>query len=99
MRRTVGARLRSGLCAAFGTWPLFEVRNKVLHWPGAVRAQLLELGEVRRLHRSVVVPQALVTTVVGTQVRSAPQMNMRRPYRCGPSGVGDFTRGRGRPCG
>ncbi len=69
MRRTVGARLRSGLCAAFGTWPLFEVRNKVLHWPGAVRAHLLERREVRRLRRSVVVPQALVTTVVPTYRR------------------------------
>lgn len=69
MRRTVGARLRSGLCAVFGTWPLFEVRNKVLHWPGAVRAHVLERSEVRRLRPTVVVPQALVTTVVPTYRR------------------------------
>jgi glycosyltransferase involved in cell wall biosynthesis len=69
MRRTVGARLRSGLCAVFGTWPLFEVRNKLLHWPGAVRAHGQELLEVRRLRPTVVVPQALVTTVVPTYRR------------------------------
>jgi glycosyltransferase involved in cell wall biosynthesis len=69
MRRTVGARLRSGLCAVFGTWPLFEVRNKLLHWPGAVRAHGQELLEVRRLRPTVVVPQALVTTIVPTYRR------------------------------
>jgi len=61
--------VRSALCAAVGTWPLFEVRNKVLHWPGAVRAQLQERSEVRRLRATVVVPQALVTTVVPTYRR------------------------------
>lgn len=69
MRRTVQDRVRSGLVTAFGTWPLFEARNKVLHWPSAMRALAAERAEVRRLRSLVDVPPALVATIVPTYRR------------------------------
>lgn len=55
--------------ATLGTWPFFEVRNKVLHWPSALRAAWVEQAEVRRLRAAVTVPPALVTTVIPTCAR------------------------------
>lgn len=61
--------LRAGLRDTFGTWPLFEARNKALHWPSAVRARRTERREVVRLGATVVVPPALVATIVPTYGR------------------------------
>ncbi|MET1134275.1 MAG: glycosyltransferase [Aeromicrobium sp.] len=69
MRWHAKALIRSCLGSAVGTWPLFEARNKVLHWPSAVRARSLERREVRRIRGTVVVPPAAVTTIVPTYRR------------------------------
>lgn len=61
--------LRGILRDTFGTWPLFEVRNKVLHWPSAIRARRTERSEVERLGATVVVPPALVATIIATYGR------------------------------
>ncbi|EON22951.1 glycosyl transferase [Nocardioides sp. CF8] len=58
--------VRAGLRRTFGIWPLFEARNKAVGWPGAVRAMRTERREAQRLGRTVVVPPALVTTVIAT---------------------------------
>lgn len=52
-----------------GVWPLFEARHKALRWPSAVRAAKAERREVARLSTSVVVPPALVATIVPTYGR------------------------------
>ncbi len=61
--------LRGILRDTFGTWPLFEARNKVLHWPSAIRARRTERSEVERLGATVVVPPALVATIIATYGR------------------------------
>lgn len=65
MRQAAKAVLRD----TFGTWPLFEARNKALHWPSAVRARRAERSEVERLGATVVVPPALVATIIPTYGR------------------------------
>jgi hypothetical protein len=55
---------------AFGWLVLFELRNKVLLLPSAVRLRRLEDAETRRLTAVVgPVPQALVATVIATHRR------------------------------
>lgn len=69
--RWVRARLRR----AFGVWPLFELRNKLLRWPSALAAARAERREVRRLRETVTVPPALVATIVPTYAR--PELLVR----------------------
>ncbi|WP_406222577.1 glycosyltransferase family 2 protein [Streptomyces canus] len=58
------------LKGAFGWLVLFELRNKVLLLPSAVRLRRLENAETRRLAAAVgPVPQALVATVIATHRR------------------------------
>lgn len=57
---------RGLLRRTFGVWPLFEARNKVVRWPSAVSAASTEGREVKRLKTQVVVPPALVATIVPT---------------------------------
>lgn len=66
---------RARLRRRFGVWPLFEVRNKAVHWPSAVVAAAVERREARRLSAEVVVPPALVATIVPTYGR--PQSLVR----------------------
>ncbi len=66
MKRRVELAVRAGLRARFGIWPLYELRNKALLWPGAVRAARVEGREARRLGDTVDVPPALVATIVPT---------------------------------
>jgi hypothetical protein len=67
LRSSVRRRLR----ARYGLWPLHELRNKALGWPGAVRLRAFEAAEVRRLAAATdaVIPTAIVTTVVPTYRR------------------------------
>ena len=62
MSRTVRQALRS----RFGLWPLYELRNKVLRFPGAVRATAVERREVARLRAALGARTAEVVTVVPT---------------------------------
>lgn len=58
------------LKGAFGWLVLFELRNKVLLLPSAVRLRRLEKAETRRLAAAVgPVPEALVATVIATHRR------------------------------
>lgn len=66
MRGRSQAAVRAVLRARFGIWRLYELRNKVLRWPGAVRSTLAERREVSRLAPTVVVPPALVATIIPT---------------------------------
>lgn len=66
MRRRAEHATRAWLRRTFGIWPLFEARNKAVGWPSAVWAARTERSEVRRLSTTVVVPQALVATIVPT---------------------------------
>lgn len=68
-KRRAEVVLRAGIRAAFGTWPLFEVRNKVLRWPSAAQAARWERSEVTRLSTTVVVPPARVVTIIATYGR------------------------------
>ncbi|MET7572389.1 glycosyltransferase family A protein [Streptomyces sp. NPDC005492] len=54
---------------AFGWLVLFELRNKVLLAPSALRLRRLESAESRRLAATTSVPEALVATVVATHRR------------------------------
>ncbi|MFJ3670768.1 glycosyltransferase family 2 protein [Streptomyces sp. NPDC090106] len=54
---------------AFGWLVLFELRNKVLLAPSAVRLRRFESAEIRRLAASVTVPPARVATVIATHRR------------------------------
>jgi glycosyltransferase involved in cell wall biosynthesis len=54
---------------AFGWLVLFELRNKVLLAPSALRLHRLESAETRRLAATATVPEALVATVVATHRR------------------------------
>lgn len=66
MRRRAERAARAWLRRTFGIWPLYEARNKARGWPQAVRAVRTERSEVKRLGTTVVVPAALVTTIVPT---------------------------------
>ncbi|MFE9498732.1 glycosyltransferase family 2 protein [Streptomyces collinus] len=54
---------------AFGWLVLFELRNKVLLAPSALRLRRLEIAEVRRLAAAGDRPAALVATVIATHRR------------------------------
>ncbi|MFF7238854.1 glycosyltransferase family 2 protein [Streptomyces collinus] len=54
---------------AFGWLVLFELRNKVLLAPSALRLRRLETAEVRRLAAAAYRPAALVATVIATHRR------------------------------
>ncbi|WP_333778826.1 glycosyltransferase family 2 protein [Streptomyces sp. IBSBF 3136] len=54
---------------AFGWLVLFELRNKVLLAPSALRLRRLETAEVRRLAAAADRPAALVATVIATHRR------------------------------
>ncbi|WP_317447111.1 glycosyltransferase family A protein [Streptomyces collinus] len=54
---------------AFGWLVLFELRNKVLLAPSALRLRRLETAEVRRLVAAADRPAALVATVIATHRR------------------------------
>jgi len=55
---------------AFGWLVLFELRNKILLAPSAIRLRRLETAEVRRLTATVsALPDALVATVIATHRR------------------------------
>ncbi|MER6470823.1 glycosyltransferase family 2 protein [Streptomyces collinus] len=54
---------------AFGWLVLFELRNKVVLAPSAVRLRRLETAEVRRLAAAADRPAALVATVIATHRR------------------------------
>lgn len=69
MRGRAEAAVRAGLRDRWGTWPLFEMRNKAVSWPSAVAAARTERAEVERLGATVVVTPALVATVVPTYRR------------------------------
>ncbi|MET8585973.1 glycosyltransferase [Streptomyces collinus] len=56
---------------AFGWLVLFELRNKVLLAPSALRLRRLETAEVRRLAAAADRPAALVATVIATHRRPA----------------------------
>lgn len=68
------AAVRRVLRARFGLWPLLEVRNKTLGWPGALRLRAFEAAEARRLaaRTDALVPAATVTTIVPTYRRPEP---------------------------
>ena len=66
MARRVETAARAWLRARFGIWALYELRNKALGWPGALRWTAFERREVARLRTRVHVPGALVTTIVPT---------------------------------
>ncbi len=65
------SRVRGALRARYGLWPLHELRNKALDWPGAIRARAFESSEVRRLSTATDarIPPATVTTIVPTYRR------------------------------
>lgn len=75
MGRRVETATRAWLRARFGIWVLYELRNKALGWPQALRTADLERHEVARLGSTVEVPGALVTTVIPTCRR--PEMLLR----------------------
>lgn len=54
---------------AFGWLVLFELRNKVVLAPSALRLHRLETAETRRLSAATTVPEALVATVIATHRR------------------------------
>ncbi len=93
MRRSRQVRLaRRGASAQVGTWPLFEARNKVLHWPAPVRGATPSATRCAASAPTVGVPPALVATVVPTYrrpeslaraVRSALDQTVARPRRRG----------------
>lgn len=58
--------MRRAIRSRFGLWPVHEVRNKALRWPGAVRAAVVERREVARLRVEVGGRRARVVTVVPT---------------------------------
>jgi glycosyltransferase involved in cell wall biosynthesis len=66
MRRRGVRAPRAWLRRTFGVWPLFEARHKALRWPNALLAARVERSEVRRLSETVVIPPALVATIVPT---------------------------------
>jgi glycosyltransferase involved in cell wall biosynthesis len=66
---------RALLRRRLGVWPLFEARNMAVWWPSAVRAACMESREVKRLETEVVVPPALVATIVPTCAR--PELLVR----------------------
>lgn len=70
-RTSLRSAVRSGLRGRFGIWPLHELRNKVLDWPGAIRLRAFEDAEVRRLATATDarIPPATVTTVIPTYRR------------------------------
>lgn len=65
LRRSVRRRLR----AAFGIWPLYELRNKVLYGPSALLHRRTERREVARLRGVVGDREAEVVTVMATYRR------------------------------
>jgi len=66
---------RALLRRRFGVWPLFEARNMAVWWPNAVWAAGTERREVKRLKTEVVVPPALVATILPTCAR--PELLVR----------------------
>lgn len=70
-RRSLGSAIRRRLRDRYGVWPLHELRNKALEWPGAVRLRAFEGAEVRRLAAATHarIPPATVTTVIPTYRR------------------------------
>lgn len=70
-RASLRAAVRGGLRARYGIWPLHELRNKALDWPGAIRLRAFEDAEVRRLAAATDarIPPATVTTVIPTYRR------------------------------
>lgn len=70
-RASLRATVRRELRRRYGIWPLLEVRNKLLDWPGAVRLRAFENAEVRRLSAATDarIPPATVTTVLPTYRR------------------------------
>lgn len=70
-RSSLRASVRRSLRARYGIWPLLELRNKALDWPGAIRLRAFEDAEVRRLAAATDarIPPATVTTVVPTYRR------------------------------
>ena len=70
-RASLRSVVRGGLRGRYGIWPLHELRNKVLDWPGAIRLRAFEGAEVRRLAAATDarIPPATVTTVIPTYRR------------------------------
>lgn len=70
-RGSLRTAVRRGLRDRYGIWPLHELRNKALYWPGAIRLRAFEDAEVRRLSAATdaLVPSATVTTIVPTYRR------------------------------
>lgn len=66
MRGRSETAVRAALRSRFGIWALYELRNKALMWPGAVGVRRTERREIARLAPTVVVPAALVTTIIPT---------------------------------
>ena len=70
-RGSVRSVVRRSLRARFGLWPLHELRNKAVDWPGAIRLRAFENAEVRRLAAATGarVRPTRVTTIVPTYRR------------------------------
>lgn len=65
-RGRLSQAVRTAIRRRFGLWPVHEARNKVLRFPGAVRAGWVERREVSRLRAALGPREARVVTVVPT---------------------------------